>query len=105
MINDIMLNFVDELLQESGFSGDLGKHTEYKENILSLVQQRLGTEIMKLMSAEQLEAYLDLVESKPNAEQLSDFFQKNIPELDQKVQAILVSFKKDFLNILASAGQ
>lgn len=105
MVNDIILNFVDELLQEAGFNGSLAKHTEYKENILGLVQQRLGTEIMKLMSPEQLEAYLDLVEAKPNAEQLSDFFQKNIPELDQKVQNILAGFKKDFVSILASAGQ
>lgn len=105
MVNDIILNFVDELLQEAGFSGSLEKHMEYKENILGLVQQRLGVEIMKLMSPEQLNAYLDLVESKPNAEQLNDFFQKNIPELDQKVQTILAGFKKDFVSILASAGQ
>ncbi|KKP90690.1 MAG: hypothetical protein UR94_C0024G0002 [Parcubacteria group bacterium GW2011_GWA2_36_10] len=105
MVNDMILNFVDELLKEAGFSGSLEKHMEYKESLLALVQQRLGGEIMKLMNADQLNSYVDLVETKPNAEQLSDFFDKNIPDLDQKVQGILAGFKKDFVNILSSLAK
>ena len=93
--------FVDKLIEQAGL-GDVAedKKEEYRQNILTLVQQKLGIELMKILPEQAVDEFIALTEKNTPADKLQYFFKKNIPDFDTKVQSALDSFEADFVNVL-----
>jgi hypothetical protein len=104
MQNDLIQTFVDDLVIQAGFTHtDPQKDADYKEKLTALVSKKLGIEMMKELQEADVEEYLDLVEKESTAEELYNFFSQKIPNLDDKVVAILQNFRSQFLTDLLDA--
>lgn len=89
--------FVDQLLERAGLSNTTPeKLEEYRINMLKLVQQKLGIEMMKMLPEAAADEFVSLAEKDASSEELFLFFQKNIPDFENKVQDVLKRFELDF---------
>ena len=106
MNNDIIKEFTDQLIKEAGFDDmDSAKRAEYQDNLLGLVQKKLGIEMMKMMSDDDIDAYVEFIQTKPNEEQLYEFFNTKVTGLDEKIVTMLQQFKKEFLTNLETYNE
>lgn len=95
---DLIDKFIEEIIKEAGLeNGPKEDLDKYKEDLLGLLQKKLGIEMMKMLSDEQLDKYIKLIEQQPKADDLFEFFSKNIPDFNNKVTVVLNEFKKEFI--------
>ncbi len=93
--------FIDRLIEQSGLSEvSEDKKQEYHQTLLGLVQQKLGMEFMKMLPPDNVDEFVSLAEKEASSEKMLGFFQKNIPDFENKVVDILKSFEQDFIHIL-----
>lgn len=93
--------FVDRLIEQAGLSDTSEeKKQEYHQNILGLVQQKLGMELMKILPPDSVDEFIALSEKESSPEVMQDFFKKNISDFEIKVEDMLKGFEQDFVHIL-----
>ncbi len=105
MATDIIQQFVDSLISEAGLGGgDEGRLQEYRERVMSLVNQFLGIEMMKWLSPRDTEELVDKIgqDIEPTSKEFYEFFSERIDHLDDKIVTALMSFKQDFIENLES---
>lgn len=103
---DLINTFVTELLKKS----ELDKvpqdfYNEYLEKIGNEVQKRLGIIAMKELSPDAVDEFGKLVSNEAKPEALAQFFKKNIPNYEAKVESALKEFADEFLASAAKLKQ
>ncbi len=93
--------FVDQLLEQAGLTNTTPeKKEEYRQNMLKLVQQKLGIEMMKLLPESAVDQFVELAEQEQDSQVLLQFFQSHIPNFETSVQGILAGCEEDFKHTL-----
>lgn len=99
-MEDVIESYVAELLKKAGIDAlpeDFKK--EYVEKLRAEVQQRLG--IMALAELDEVGVQdlekLSSQEKTPEPQELLEFFNKRIPDFQQKVSKNLDEFSQEFL--------
>lgn len=94
-------NFVDELLLARGFKKEdmaADVFEELRLDLISRLRERVNAEMIGALLPEQV-AELETLMSHANTseEQLRLFFQKYIPNIDERVERVLADFKQTYL--------
>lgn len=94
----LIASFVAELLKKAGLDKvPENFYQEYSEKIGMEVQKRLGLLAMKELSPEAVEDFGKMMAADADPKELGDFFQKNIPDYEVKVESALKEFADEFL--------
>ncbi len=103
---DLINTFVTELLKKAELE-KVPQHfyNEYVEKIGNEVQKRLGIIAMKELSPDAVDEFGKLVSSEAKPETLAEFFKKNIPDYEEKVENALREFADEFLASAAKLKQ
>jgi len=97
--------FVSNLLVKANLSDvSIAKREEYHQNILGLVQQKLGIETMKIIPTDHMDEFITLTEKQVKPEVLHNFFQKVVPDFDKRVVVILQDFENDFMTMIKQSA-
>ena len=97
--DDLIVKFIEDLIKEVGLEdGSKEDVAKYKDDLMGLLQKKLGIEMMKMLSDEHIDEYIKLIEKKPKTDELYDFFSQRIPDFNNKVIVVLNEFKKEFIN-------
>lgn len=94
----LITNFVAELLNKAGFANmPENFQQEYSEKIGLEVQKRLGLVAIKELSPEAVDKFGQMMAADAKPEELSQFFEQNIPDYEAKVTQTLKDFADEFL--------
>jgi glutamine synthetase type III len=95
---DLITTFVAELLTKAGLN-DVPKsfYEEYSQKIGVEAQKRLGMIAIRELTPEAVDEFGKLMTSEADPKEMAEFFQKNIPDYEQKVTDALKEFADEFL--------
>jgi len=96
--SDLITTFVAELLKKSGLE-DVPKsfYDEYSQKIGMEAQKRLGMIAMRELTPEAVDEFGKLMSNEADSKTLAEFFKKNIPDYEKKVEEALKEFADEFL--------
>ncbi|OGY84526.1 MAG: hypothetical protein A3F54_05460 [Candidatus Kerfeldbacteria bacterium RIFCSPHIGHO2_12_FULL_48_17] len=100
-ISPIIEQFIDQILKESQLDMlDPKFLAEYKVALAEEIEKRIGIETMKMLNNDQLARLDQMLTDKAglNAEKVTQFFSKEIPEYDKKIATKMLEFKTLFIN-------
>ncbi len=89
--------FVNRLIEEKGFAGkDIEIVEQIRLDLLDRVEDQINAMIMSNLPEDSLKDFQKSLESKDNDASIV-FIKKHIPDLDEKVAEVLMSFKIMYL--------
>ena len=98
MQNDLVPQFVSELVKKAGLDNVPDKfRAEYAEKIGAEVNRRVGLVALKELSPKALDEFNVLFGKDAAPEAMAEFFQKNVPNWENKITAALKEFADEFL--------
>ena len=88
------------VLEESGalMPGDEAFNTALIEQWLEQLMLRIGAECMEMLPEESLDEYEAIAEDATQEETLQ-FFQKYIPDFQQKIESVIEAFTIEYLSL------
>jgi hypothetical protein len=91
--------YVDRLVEEKKFPGDLGSKVldQIKSDLLSQVEDRINAVIVNNLAADKLEEFNTLLDSDAKDSEVQAFLSENIPDLAQIIASELIVFKQSYL--------
>lgn len=99
---EIINAFVAELIKKAGLEAvPAGFYNEYFDRIGVEVQKRLGLTVMKELTPEAAEEFAKITEAGAGQTEYIEFFKKNIPDYEKKIEAALKEFADEFLSSAA----
>lgn len=95
---DIISKFVTELLKKAGFD-DVPRdfYDEYSQKIGVEAQKRLGMIAMRELTPDAVDEFGKLMTDEADPKTLAEFFKKNIPDYEKKVEEAFKEFADEFL--------
>lgn len=100
-MENVIEKFVQEMIKKAGIDNmpdDFKK--EYTEKLGVEVQQRLGIMALQELDENGMKEFETLMkgEKEPEPQQLLDFFQKKIPDFNEKLSQTLKQFAEEFIS-------
>ena len=96
--NKILDEFVGRLMQEKGIRiGDDDILAQAKKDLLERVEDRINATILQHMPADKLQEFNELLEFA-REEEIQEYCQKNIPNLNEIVARELLDLRDTYLN-------
>ena len=90
-------DFVDKLVEDKGFNEqDPDVIAQMKTDLVDRVENRINAMILVNMNSEKLTDFEKILESG-SEEQIQEFVKREIPDIDEKVAAELLTFKNIYL--------
>lgn len=68
-----------------------------KETLILQFQERLGVEMINMLSEEDQEKYFEMIEAKKSEEEIQEFLTTHIDNMEEKITDFLLRFEEDFL--------
>lgn len=95
---DLISTFVAELLKKADLH-DVPPdfYEEYSQKIGMEAQKRLGMIAMRELTPEAVDEFGKLITNEADPKTLAEFFKKNIPDYEKKVEEALKEFADEFL--------
>lgn len=91
--------FAQHLVKEKDFQGlDQATSEMLVEDVYDRLEERVNAVILASLPAEKLQEF-DALLNSGNREQVSDFCEKNIPNLQEVIAQALVAFEKTYLGV------
>lgn len=96
--NKSLDEFVDRLVREKGIRVEEDSIlAQVKEDLLERVEDRINATILQHMPADKLQEFNELLEFA-REEEIQEYCQKNIPNLDEIVARELLDLRDTYLN-------
>ncbi len=95
---DLISTFVTELLKKAGLD-DVPRdfYDEYSQKIGVEAQKRLGMIAIRELTPDAVDEFGKLMTNEADPKTLAEFFKKNIPDYEKKVEEALKEFADEFL--------
>ena len=91
--------FIDKLVEEKGFdSSNLVYIKNIKEELYSLVEDVINSEVIKNMPKDKIEEFESLFDKNATDQEISQFITGNIANIDQILSDALLNFRTLYLN-------
>jgi len=99
---DLISTFVTELLKKAGLD-DVPRdfYDEYSQKIGVEAQKRLGMIAIRELTPDAVDEFGKLMTDEADPKTLAEFFKKNIPDYEKKVEEALKEFADEFLTSAA----
>lgn len=98
---DFLTDYVVEVLKKNNLNLSEEQMNMYVPKFLSLLEQRIGLELLPKMDQEKADAFAELVDT-PNAtpEDWQHFWTMAVPNFEEEIKTILASFATDVERLL-----
>ncbi|PIR74559.1 MAG: hypothetical protein COU35_01615 [Candidatus Magasanikbacteria bacterium CG10_big_fil_rev_8_21_14_0_10_47_10] len=99
---DFLGEYIVQLLQENDMKLSEEQMNFYVPQLLSQLEQRIGIELLPTLDTEKMDAFSQLLD-RPAAttEEWQEFWYMAVPNFDEKIKMILLSFAEDVKRLLA----
>lgn len=94
-VNDLE-EYVEKLLEEKGIGKDEPDYPKTKKIVLEVLEEQISKVIEASMPKEKLDEFKNFVSVWSN-EEIMEFCQKNIPDFEKLMAAVLLQYKKIYL--------
>lgn len=99
-------DFITALMTKANLTDASGKiDTADVERLAEQLEQKMGLFLLSKLSAQDINAYYELVEKDAKAEQLHDFLQNKIPNFSNEQKKFLDDYAYNFFNRTARIKQ
>lgn len=98
--NDLITQFVDDLMEKTGIELPEEEMIIYKEKLAERVTKRLGVAGIAALSEESLKEYQELLDKNPTEKELIEFLPKHIENFEGFIGTVLRNFGMEFLDII-----
>lgn len=101
---DFLRQYVELLLEESGIAVSFTEKQRegYIVELLSLVEERIGIELVPKLSSQDMETFTDMVKNAAaTPREWSDFWHAALSTFEQDLHAILLQFAEEFKTLLS----
>ena len=93
----VLVQFVDKLLEEKGTDGlDPDVVAQMKQDLLARVEDTVNASVLELLPPEKLPELNDLLD-KGTDQEVSDFYNANIPNFPEELARVLFGFRSLYL--------
>lgn len=105
MEQELMLKFIDAIIEKSGLKLEADFLTDYRELLLSELEKNLWLMMVKELSGESLKKFMELSDGAEDIEDMDEkkkaelikFFKNNISNFEEKVLKTMDEFGKNFV--------
>jgi LmbE family N-acetylglucosaminyl deacetylase len=92
--------FFDETLKAAGFAEAPEEFKKgYRERLELAFAKRLGVDAVAMLDPDDIAEFKEMIEQNPDAspQMILEFFQKHIPNFEEKVAMIMKEFQEEFI--------
>lgn len=93
-------SYFDDVIKSAGFSDAPEDFKQaYRERLEIMFAKRLGVDCLSMLDAEAMAEFKELSEKNPNTtpQQIFEFFQSHVPDLETKIVDIMKEFAEEFV--------
>lgn len=95
---ELIIQFVDQLIKDARLDAmDPNFLTDYKEELIMTLMQRVGLEVLNKLNNEEREEAANFMETNPTREEIDAFYRKKSPHLEELTKEVMEAFRTDFL--------